>query len=84
MNIPGNTYENSIKKLWKIDFDVKKFFPAEISNWIKYQSTILGVSDLYICWPLLVTTAYFSQHTFVRTSNSIHIEPLIIYGLVGG
>ena len=77
-------YNNCIRELWDVNYDVKTFFPEPIAEWISYKATILGVSPSYIAWPLLVSTAYCCQHSFVSAGKGLHVESIIIYGLVGG
>ena len=83
-NIDESVYNNCIRDLWKLEYDIGNFFPAPIAKWIEHKATILGVSPTYIAWPLLITTSYAMQHTFVSAVNGIHVEPVILFGLVGG
>ena len=73
--------------------DIQDWFLEEIAFWVKYEATRIGVPDTYIAIPLMVSVAYFSQHTTVgytlqheKTGELItmHQEPIILYGLAVG
>ena len=76
-------YKESLKSAWGVKIESAKWFPKEVSDWIIYHSTILGVPETYISIPLLVSIAYCSQHSIV-TAGEFHSEPIILYGLVCG
>ena len=65
-----------LKKLWQIKFEVENCFPKEISEWIKLNSTLLGVAPSYLEWPLLVVSSYCAQHS-VAVANLFHKEPIL-------
>ena len=77
-------YKSCIRELWAVNYDVGIFFPEPIADWVRYKATILGVPHSYVAWPLMISTAYTSQHSFVTAGKGIHVEPIILYGLVGG
>ena len=81
--VDQSQYRNIIKNAWNVRFDVEECFPKELSYWIKYHATVVGVPTTYISWPLLITASYCAQHSFVQV-NDIHQEPTILYGLVVG
>ena len=72
--------------------DLDAWFPPEYVRWIRLMSTKLGVNELYIALPLIVSVAYCTQHSsarYVMKNNAgedvvLHEEPLILYGLVAG
>ena len=92
--------QNVLKECWKVDINIEECFPDKIARWIKYESILTGVPATYIAWPVLVCSAYCSQHAMVqidapnktsagplptRKKNvTLHKEPLIIYALVVG
>ena len=84
MVLDESIYNRCVRDLWSAGYDVKNFFPEPISDWINFKATILGVSPSYIAWPLLVSTAYCCQHSYVSAGNGIHVEPILLYGLVAG
>ena len=55
----------------------------DIASWITHHSTLLGVPDTYISSPLLIAAAYCAQHSTVSYED-LHVEPVILYGLVVG
>ena len=58
-------YKEALKSAWGVQIDSTKWFPKEVSDWIIYHSTILGVPETYISIPLLVSIAYCSQRSVV-------------------
>ena len=83
ISIDEAEYRSILKNAWKVDFEVNKALPNETSAWVKYHSTVLGVPETYIVWPLLAAASYCAQHSFVNV-NDLHQEPILLYTLVAG
>eukprot|EP00111_Clytia_hemisphaerica_P007161 TCONS_00020809-protein len=81
--IDSSSYQKAVKAAWGVPFDIKQCFPEEISNWITYKATILGVPKSYLAIPLIIGTAYCAQHATISYED-LHCEPVILYGLVVG
>lgn len=75
-------YKSALQEAWKVNNECKNWFPTQISEWVSYHATILGVPETYIAVPLLIALSYCSQHTFVKMD--FHTEPTLLYGLVVG
>lgn len=82
--IDDTAYKSCIKQLWSVKFNVRDFFPNEIADWVHFKSKILGVPEPYIAIPIIVATAYLCQHTYISVGGGMHIEPIMVYGLVAG
>ena len=76
-------YQCLTKELWDIPFQTERWFPDNIYKWINCRAGILGVPHQYISFPLLVSTAFLSGKTNILADEH-HVEPLILYGIVGG
>ena len=67
-----------------VTIEVEKWFPEEVADWITYHSTILGVPETYIAFPLFTAVAYCAQHATVKLADGMHEEPVLLYSLIGG
>ena len=77
-------YKKILKEAWSNNLIIEDAFPSEIATWINQKAALGGVPASYIAWPLLVTAAHCSQHSFVEIPNILMKEPLLLYGLVVG
>ena len=77
-------YKKILKDVSGIVIEVDKWFPEEVADWITYHSTILGVAETYIAFPLCTAIAYCAQHATVKLSDDMHQEPVLLYSLVAG
>ena len=59
-------YIDILKNAWDTPLAIEECFPEKIARWIKYHAILTGVPNSYISHPVLVTTAYCSQHAFVE------------------
>ena len=83
--IDDKMYNQCLKDLWSVPFQVDNWFPKEIGKWIKHQATVLGVPLSYVAIPLLVGASHCSQHTDITIGHKdIHKEPALLYGIVAG
>ena len=76
-------YKKILKDVSGIVIEVDKWFPEEVADWT-YHSTILGVAETYIAFPLCTAIAYCAQHATVKLSDDMHQEPVLLYSLVAG
>ena len=74
---------NIKEELYKLPSTCSTWFPRKIHDWIRDHAKRLGVPEVYLGVPLLVTTCHLSMHSVVRL-DQYHKEELILYGLVGG
>ena len=80
----NSEYRRIIEECTQIAVETNNWFPTPIANWIKYNATILGVSDVYLSYPILSAITYCAQHATVELEDGMHKEPVLLYGLVGG
>ena len=74
---------NTKEDLYKLPSTCEDWFPREIYHWIKEHAMRLGVPEVYLSIPLLVTTSHLAMHSVVKL-DEYHDEQMILYGLVGG
>ena len=77
-------YKSIVEQLMKIDVVTEDWFPPSVTQWIQYNSTLLGVPETYISYPLVSAVTYCSQHATVSLEDGTHDEPVLLYALVGG
>ena len=75
--------KNIKEDLWKLPSSCENWFPTEIYRWVQQHSKRLGVPEVFISVPLLVSTCHLSMHAVVQV-DKYQKEHMILYGLVGG
>ena len=77
------TVKNITEELWKVSNSCKQWFPKEIHDWVFEHARRLGVPEMYLSIPLLITVSHLSMHTIIEL-DKLHKEESILYGIVGG
>ena len=77
-------YKKILKDVMGVPISIESWFPLEVSDWISYHSTLLGVAETYIAFPLCTAVAYCAQHATVKLADEMHDEPVLLYSLVAG
>ena len=84
VHVADAEYKSILKEVMDVDIDIYSWFPEEVSDWLTYHSTLLGVAETYLAYPLCTAVAYCAQHASVSLEDGMHVEPVLLYSLVAG